>query len=110
MDAKTAASSSKIAGGYSVWSFYETYCGFPAVIRIKYCRVATGQCSTGEQKYRRKWTRGSQSGEAAAKVQQKGGEKTAQSDEEIPESAEEGEQEIATPSQIVFAFLQSTRA
>ena len=68
------------------------------------------QCSTGEQKYRRKWTRGSQSGEAAAKVQQKGGEKTAQSDEEIPESAEEGEQEIATPSQIVFAFLQSTPA
>ena len=65
----------------------------------------TGQCSTGEQKYRRKWTRGPQSGEAAAKVQQKGGEKTAQSDEEIPESAEEGEQADRNAVTDSFRFL-----
>jgi hypothetical protein len=107
MDAKTVSSSVKIAAAYSVRSFYETCCGFPAVIRFECCRIDTGLCSAGEQEHRRKWTRGAQGGQAAAEIHEKDDKETAESDEEIPESSEEGEQEVATASRIAFAFLQS---
>jgi hypothetical protein len=108
LNTKIGGSSVKIAGEHSVRSFYETCCGFSAAIRFECCRFDTGLRSTGEQKYWRKRTRGAQGGQAAAEILEKDGKETAESDEEIPESSEEGDQEIATAPRIAFAFLKSS--